>query len=230
MPPKKIMVIEDEPDIQELLAYNLEREGYQVVMAADGEMGLQAVRGERPHLVLLDLMLPGMDGIELCRLLKQDDETRTIPVIMLTAKSEESDVVLGLGIGADDYVTKPFSPRELLARIKAQLRRTQTHLQNPQQRIEHGAMVIDIARHEVRLDNVPVEFTATEFRLLHFIAGRPGRVFSRDQLLDQVVGDRAIVIDRNVDVHVRAIRKKLGPHRDLIETIRGVGYRFADRE
>ncbi|MFW5846445.1 MAG: winged helix-turn-helix domain-containing protein, partial [Planctomycetota bacterium] len=177
---------------------------------------------------LLDIMLPGIDGIEVCRLLKQDETTAHIPVIMLTAKSEESDVVLGLSIGADDYVTKPFSPRELMARIKAQLRRQQTQALKPRQRIEHGPLIIDTDRHEVQLEGRPLELTATEFRMLHFFACNPGRVFSRDQLLEQVVGDRAIVIDRNVDVHVRSIRKKLGEHRMLIETIRGVGYRFSD--
>jgi two-component system phosphate regulon response regulator PhoB len=229
MAQKRIVLIEDEPDIQELLAYNLEREGYAVSMVGDGEQGLQLVREVRPDLVLLDIMLPGIDGIEVCRMLRQDDQSAHMPIIMLTAKSEESDVVLGLGIGADDYVSKPFSPKELLARIKAQLRRQQIRQDTSGSRIEHGPLLIDIDRHEVRLDGEKIELTATEFRMLHFFAGHPGRVFSRDQLLDQVVGDRAIVIDRNIDVHVRSIRKKLGPYRGCIETIRGVGYRFSDQ-
>jgi two-component system phosphate regulon response regulator PhoB len=224
-----IVVIEDEADLREVIHYNLEREGFNVATAGDGESGLKLVRGQQTELVLLDLMLPQMDGLEVCRRLKGDDGTRSIPVIMVTAKGEESDVVLGLGLGADDYVTKPFSPKELVARVRAVLRRGKLREERgPRERIEAHGMVIDTARHEVRVDGKPVTLTATEFRLLHFVASHPGRVFTRDHLLSRVIGEDAYVVDRNIDVHVRSIRKKLGERRDVIETIRGVGYRFLD--
>lgn len=226
-----IVVIEDEPDILEVLQYNLSREGYRVRCSRDGREGLALVQQNPPHLVLLDLMLPSLDGIELCRLLKQDPQTRGVPVIMVTAKGEESDVVLGLGMGADDYVSKPFSPRELIARVKAVLRRGRlAPAEEEKDRIEWDGVVIDRRRHEVRVDGQAVDFTATQLRLLHFLASHPGRVFTRDHLISRVIGEDAVVIDRNIDVHVRAVRKKLGSHRDLIETVRSVGYRFRDRQ
>lgn len=228
---EKIVVIEDEDDILEVIAYNLKREGYEVVTSTSGEDGLEKIEKSSPHLVVLDLMLPEIDGIELCRKLKSDPLTRAIPVIMVTAKGEESDVVLGLGVGADDYITKPFSPRELVARVKAVLRRSHARPEGESRdRIARGGVVIDPQRHDVQVDGEPVTLTATEFRLLHFLASHPGRVFTRDHLLSRVIGEDAIVIDRNIDVHVRAIRKKLGPYRELIETIRGVGYRFKNRD
>lgn len=226
---KSIVVIEDEPDILEVLSYNLTREGYQVRTAEDGETGLALVRQHAPDLVLLDVMLPGRDGLEVCRELKSDAVTADVPVIMVTAKGEESDVVLGLGLGADDYITKPFSPRELVARVRAVLRRGQVQAAGEaSQRVVRNGVVIDMERHQVAVDGDDVVFTATEMRLLHFLASHPGRVFTRDHLLSRVIGEHAVVIDRNIDVHVRAIRKKLGGHRALIETIRGVGYRFRD--
>jgi phosphate regulon transcriptional regulator PhoB len=227
---EKIIVIEDEADILEVIQYNLTREGYQVLTSKDGEEGLAQVRQEAPDLVLLDLMLPGLDGIEVCKQLKQNPVTRSIPIIMVTAKGEESDIVLGLGVGADDYITKPFSPKELVARVKAVLRRGPLKGERGGERIVCGDVVIDAARHEVLVDGQPLVFTPTELRLLHFLASQPGRVFTRDQLLSRVIGEDAIVVDRNIDVHIRAIRKKIGEHRDLIETIRGVGYRFRDLE
>lgn len=228
---EKILVIEDETDILEVIAYNLKREGYDVVTSTSGEDGLEKIEKTKPNLVVLDLMLPEVDGIELCRKLKSDPVTQGIPVIMVTAKGEESDVVLGLGVGADDYVTKPFSPRELTARVKAVLRRSKARGETDRrERISFEGVVIDPQRHEVRVDDEAILLTATEFRLLHFLASHPGRVFTRDHLLTRVIGDDAIVIDRNIDVHVRAIRKKLGGRRELIETIRGVGYRFKDRD
>lgn len=226
---EKVVVIEDEPDIREVIEHNLTREGYNVRSTRDGEDGLGLVKKEAPDLVLLDLMLPGLDGIEVCRRLKSDPLTRTIPVVMVTAKGEESDIVLGLGMGADDYVSKPFSPKELIARVKAVLRRGPLKDEAAtRERIERDGVTIDASRHEVRVDGESVPFTATEFRLLNFLASHPGRVFARDHLLSRVIGEDAIVTDRNIDVHVRAIRKKLGSYRDLIETIRGVGYRFRD--
>lgn len=224
-----IVVIEDEEDILEVVRYNLERDGFRVVTRTDGEDGLSAVQAESPDLVLLDLMLPGLDGIEVCRRMQTDPITSSIPIIMVTAKGEESDVVLGLAVGADDYLAKPFSPRELVARVRAVLRRGP--LKSDRQggeRIVREGLVVDAGKHQVLVDDEPVTMTATELRLLHFLASHPGRVFSRDQLLSRVIGDHAVVIDRNIDVHVGAIRRKLGPYRELIETVRGVGYRFRE--
>jgi DNA-binding response OmpR family regulator len=226
---EKIVVIEDEADILEVIEYNLKREGYVVISSQSGEDGLDKIEKASPDLVLLDLMLPEIDGVELCRKLKSDPLTASIPVIMVTAKGEESDIVLGLGVGADDYVTKPFSPKELVARVRAVLRRGKLRDgADTKDRVVRGGVIVDQRRHEVKVDGAPVSFTATELRLLHFLATHPGRVFTRDHLLNRVIGDDAIVIDRNIDVHVRAIRKKLGAHRDLIETVRGVGYRFRE--
>ena len=229
MPCKQIVIVEDEPDILEILSYNLNREGFDVSTALDGNLGLDLIQQKIPDLVLLDLMLPGIDGLEICRRMKTDSRTQNIPVIMVTAKGEESDIVLGLGIGADDYISKPFSPRELVARVKAVIRRNS--LENPaiqSERIELDGLEIDIGKHSVYLYKQAVNLTATEFRLLHFLASHPGRVFSREQLLNQSLGDDAIVIDRNIDVHIRAIRKKLDDDQHFIETIRGVGYRFKE--
>lgn len=226
---EKILVVEDEADLREVLAYNLTRDGYRVVTAESGAEGLRKARKEVPDLVLLDLMLPDLDGVEVCRRLKKDPLTATLPIIMVTAKSEEADVVLGLGVGADDYVPKPFSPRTLLARVKAVLRRgPQREEAELARRIVRGPLTIDADRHEARLEGELVRFTATEFRLLHFLALHPGRVFTRDQLMRRVMGEDVILVDRNVDVHVRAVRAKLGVQRELLETVRGVGYRFQD--
>ncbi|NUP94983.1 MAG: response regulator [Planctomycetaceae bacterium] len=228
---EKIAVIEDEADILEVVQYNLRREGYLVVASRNGEEGLDRVRKENPDLVLLDLMLPGLDGLEVCKRLQADPVTASIPVIMVTAKGEESDVVLGLQLGADDYVTKPFSPKELLARVKAVLRRGPLReARSSGDRVARDGLMVDSVKHLVTVDGEPVTMTATEMRLLHFLATHPGRVFSRDQLLSRAIGDHAVVIDRNIDVHVGAIRRKLGRCRELIETIRGVGYRFRDLE
>ena len=231
MKSEKAIVIEDEADILEVIQYNLEREGYRVLTARDGKEGLQLIKKEMPDIVLLDLMLPSLDGIEVCRKLREDPITHSIPIIMVTAKGEESDIVLGLGIGADDYVTKPFSPKELMGRVKAVLRRGPLKEdRGAGKRIVRDKVVIDAGRHEVLVGNKPVTLTATEFRLLHFLACHPGRVFTRDQLLNRVIGDGVIVVDRNIDVHVRAVRRKLGSYENLIETIRGVGYRFRDQK
>ena len=224
----KILVIEDEPDILEVVQYNLEREGYKVVPCRNGEQGLSRIRTDNPDLVVLDLMLPGMDGVEVCRQVKSDPVTRAIPIVMVTAKGEESDIVLGLGIGADDYITKPFSPRELVARVKVVLRRGPLKEDVSSERVVRGALTVDLGRHEARVDGEPVVLTPTEMRLLHFLASHPGRVFQRAHLLSRVIGEDAIVTDRNIDVHVRALRQKLGEHGACIETVRGVGYRFAE--
>jgi DNA-binding response OmpR family regulator len=226
---QKILVIEDEGDILEIIAYNLSREGFQVLSSRDGEEGLEIAQREEPELILLDLMLPGTDGLEICRIIKEGPRGADTPIIMVTAKGEESDVVLGLGMGADDYVVKPFSPRELVARVKAVLRRGPLRARpDSGERVERGGVMIDAQKFRVKVDGESIPFTATEFRLLHYLARHPGRVFTRNQLLARVIGDDAVVIDRNIDVHVRSLRKKLGPYRDLIETQRGVGYRFKD--
>lgn len=227
---EKVVVIEDEADILEIMEYNLVREGYRVLTSKNGEEGLARVRKELPELVLLDLMLPGIDGIEVCRSLKRDPETRNIPIIMVTAKGEESDVVLGLGVGADDYITKPFSPKELLARIRAVLRRGPLKEDRSGGRIVLQDLVIDPSRHEFLVKGKQVSLTATEMRLLYYLASHPGRVFTRDHLLSRAIGEESEVIDRNVDVHIRAIRRKAEACGDLIETVRGVGYRFREAE
>lgn len=228
---KKVVLIEDEPDIAEVIEYNLSREGYKVFLAYNGLEGLETVKRERPDVVLLDLMLPELDGIEICRRIRENPMTRSLPIIMVTAKGEESDVVLGLELGADDYVTKPFSPRELVARIKAVLRRGSGGKQwSGRERIARKGLVIDVERHEVCIEGDIVNVTATEFRILHLLASHPGRVFAREQILSQVFDVGTFVVARNVDVHIRGLRKKMGTLRDLIETIRGVGYRFRDEE
>ncbi len=227
--PSKILVVEDEADILDVLEYTLSREGYRVLSCRDGDAGLALARSEAPELILLDLMLPGRDGLDICRDLKADRVTQRIPIIMVTAKGEESDIVIGLGVGADDYVTKPFSPKELVARVKAVLRRAPVQdAATGGQRVVRDGIVIDTSRHEVLVDGNPVDLTPTELRLLHLLAAHPGRVFTRSQLLSRVIGGGAHVVNRNIDVHVRSIRTKLGSNRELIETIRGVGYRFRD--
>jgi len=225
----KIAVIEDEADILEVIDYNLSKEGFDVCSALNGEEGLALVKKEGPDLVLLDLMLPGLDGIEICRTLKADHSTRSIPIIMVTAKGEESDIVLGLGMGADDYVVKPFRPRELMARIRSVLRRGD-FIEEGEAVVSIDELVIDINRHEVKLEGKIIVLTAMEFKLLHVLASNPGRVFTRENLLNHVSSDDTFIIDRNIDVHIRSIRKKLDKHRELIETIHRVGYRFHDKD
>jgi two-component system, OmpR family, alkaline phosphatase synthesis response regulator PhoP len=229
MTKKTILAIDDEKDLIELICYNLEKEGLRVRGALDGETGLAMALQEAPDLVLVDLMLPGIDGLEVCRRLRADKRTAGIPLIMLTAKSGESDRVVGLELGADDYVTKPFSPRELAARVRALLRRTRGQVEPPSQ-LRHGELQIDLNRREVSCGERIVALTATEFRLLHILASRPGRVFSRGELIDSVLGRDVEVLDRTVDVHITALRRKLGKHGNLIETVRGFGYKLKDED
>ncbi|MFT7245124.1 MAG: two-component system alkaline phosphatase synthesis response regulator PhoP [Candidatus Azotimanducaceae bacterium] len=224
----KIVVIEDEPDIVEVICYNLQREGYQVSSTTRGDEGLELVRNQSPALVILDLMLPGMDGLSVCQQIKSDPLTHSTPVIIISAKGEESDVVIGLGLGADDYIAKPFSPREMLARVKAVLRRGPLQEEQQKDRIVARNLVIDPGRHEVRAAGELVRLTATEFKLLHQLASQPGRAYTREQLLNRVVGEGVVVVDRNIDVHIRSVRKKLGELGEMIQTIRGIGYRFVD--
>jgi len=224
-----ILVVEDERDLLELLKYNLEREGYEVLTAETGEDGLKQARSASLDLVLLDLMLPSMNGLEVCRSLKARPETADLAVMMLTAKGEESDVVQGLELGADDYITKPFSPRILMARIKAVLRRVEADRDGSDRKIiEAGGVRIDHDRHEVLTDGQSIDLTATEFKLLTLLVSRPARVFTRQQIIDSLHEGFAAVTDRSVDVQVVSLRRKLGGTGKRIETVRGVGYRFKD--
>jgi two-component system, OmpR family, alkaline phosphatase synthesis response regulator PhoP len=221
----KILIIDDETDLIELVRYNLEKEGYAVVGAGDGESGVALIVREKPDLVIVDLMLPGMDGLELCRLLRQKPETAQIPILMLTAKTSETDRIIGLELGADDYVTKPFSPRELAARVKALLRRS-SGIRQQESIIRHGDLSIDPASHEVRIGNRMIDLTATEYRLLQFLITHPGFVYSRSALIDGALGRDITVLERTIDVHIMSLRKKLGKCGERIETIRGFGYKF----
>lgn len=224
----EILVIEDDPDVANLLQVNLERDGFQVRWAPSAAAGYEEVQRRQPDLLILDLMLPDMPGLELCRRLRQESRTRDLPLVIMTARAEESDVVLGLELGADDYVTKPFSVRELVSRVRAVLRRSRRKADAMDREvIRLGDLEIDSARFEVRVEGEPLAFTPAEFRLLRVLASRPGQVMTRDQLLDHITGGESVIIDRNVDVHVRAIRKKLGPAGDRIVTVRGIGYKCA---
>ncbi len=227
---KHILVVEDEEDILALIHYNLTREGFRSTCATSGEEALRIVQKDPPDLVILDLMLPGIDGLEVCRILKNKAETRSVAVLMVTAKGEEVDVVAGLEMGADDYVTKPFSPRILIARARAVLRRNEDSEESiePSEVIKAAGLLIHLGRNEVLVDGAPVELTYTEFRVLHFLASRPGWVFTRYQIVNAVRGDDYSVTDRAVDVQIVGLRKKLGAYGKLIETVRGVGYRFKD--
>ena len=228
MAKEKILVVEDESDIRELIRYNLAREGFEVAVAETGEEALETLHKGGFDLVLLDLMLPDMDGLEVCRILKGDEKSSKIPVVIVTAKGEEADIVVGLELGADDYVTKPFSPRVLAARVKAVLRRRALKPPGEEEPISFEGLEIHPGRHEVLVGGKPVSLTRTEFRVLHFLARRPGWVFSRYQIIDGVQGADHVVTDRSVDVQIVSLRRKLGSAGERIETIRGVGYRFRE--
>lgn len=223
-----ILVVEDEEDILELIAFNLKKEGYIVSTATTGEKGIELARTTPPHLILLDVMLPGMDGLEACKILKHDPTTINVPIVMLTAKGEESDIITGLEIGADDYMTKPFSPRVLVARVRNLLRRKKQESLDPNISIKRDEIVIHPGRHEVLIKGKPVELTFTEFKVLQVLASRPGWVFTRQQIVDAVRGEDYAVTDRSVDVQIVGLRRKLGAHGQHIETVRGVGYRFKE--
>lgn len=223
---ERILVIEDEPDIAEVLQYNLEKEGFQVATARRGDSGLEAVRRDAPDLIVLDLMLPGIDGLELTRTLKRETQTSRLPIVMLTARGEEVDRIVGLELGADDYISKPFSPREVVLRVKAVLRRRQTEEAPPSDLLEHGGIQLDISGHRLRVRNREVPLTATEFRLLRLLMERSGRVQTRGQLLSDVWGYAEDIDSRTVDTHIRRLRRKLGTEADRIETVIGVGYRL----
>ena len=223
----KILVVDDEPDALELIAFNLKNAGLEVLTAENGDQALRLARAQRPDLILLDLMLPEVDGLEVCKILRRDAATSAIPIIMVTAKAAEMDRVLGLELGADDYVTKPFSPRELVLRVKNLLRRRQA-TETPTDRISVGDLSIDIPRHLVTVQGRAVELTATEFRLLSVLAQRRGRVQSREQLLRDVWNYETVIDTRTVDTHMRRLREKLGPAARYLNTVRGVGYRFIE--
>ena len=226
---QSVLVVEDEEDIMEVIRFNLEKEGYEVNQALSGEKALQVIENNLPSLVLLDLMLPGINGLELCRIFKQNDRTKAIPVIMLTAKSEDADIVAGLEMGAEDYITKPFSPRVLVARVRTILRRRESGVKDDSSVIQLEGMQIHPGRHEVTMGDNVVDLTPSEFRILHYLARRPGWVYSRDQIIDAIRGHGYVVTDRAIDVQVVGLRKKLGDYGKLIETVRGIGYRFRDR-
>jgi len=228
MATEHILVVDDEEDILELVSYNLAKAGYRVTSVTSGEDAIKTARSKLPDLVLLDLMLPGVDGFEVCNTLKRDSRTANIPIVMLTARGEEADVVSGLELGADDYITKPFSPRVLLARIKAVLRRKMKAPTEEQAVIKLKDLVVHPGRHEVTVRGKRADLTSTEFRILHILARRPGWVFTRQQIIDGARGEDYAVTDRSVDVHISGLRKKLGPLGAQVETVHGVGYRFKE--
>jgi two-component system alkaline phosphatase synthesis response regulator PhoP len=228
MPKESILVVEDEEDILELVKYNLAKEGYRVTGAASGEVGLKAARSTLPDLIVLDLMLPGIDGLEVCKILKNDSKTQHIPVIMLTAKSEDSDIITGLEIGADDYLAKPFTPKVLIARVRTVLRRKAKANVKETATVRVHDIVIDPGRHEVTVAGEIVDLTLTEFLILHLLARHPGWVFSRYQIVNEIRGEETIVTDRAVDVQIVGLRRKLGDAGKYVETVRGVGYKLSE--
>jgi two-component system, OmpR family, alkaline phosphatase synthesis response regulator PhoP len=226
---EKILVVEDEKDILNLIGYHLEREGYEAVRVESGEAALSALRSDRPDLIVLDLMLPGMDGLDVCRAVRADQSLRDVPILILTAKSEDSDIVAGLEIGADDYLTKPFSPKVMVARIRAILRRIEKRKQHGTvSRILIHDIEIDIAKHEVTCAGRPVHLSVSEFMILEFLARNPGWVFSRSRIISAVKGEDYPVTERSVDVQILGLRKKLGEQGSCIQTVRGIGYKMLE--
>jgi two-component system phosphate regulon response regulator PhoB len=223
----RILIIEDERALTEVLTYNLRREGYETTVAHDGQEGLRKAQTLLPDLIILDLMLPIMNGLEVCRELRAGEHTRNIPILMLTAKAEETDQVVGFSLGADDYVTKPFSVKVLLQRLKVLQRRRGAEAETADV-IEHMAVRIDRLRHQAAVEGRALDLTPTEFRLLECLLRQPGRAFTRAQLMDAAIGEGAVVLERTIDVHVKTLRRKLDTASDLIETVRGVGYRFRE--
>ncbi|HWB19665.1 MAG TPA: response regulator [Phycisphaerales bacterium] len=238
-----ILIVEDEREIANLMRFHVEREGFNALVVHSGRLALDAVNAQVPDLVLLDLMLPDVDGLEVCRRLKWTPATRSVPIIMVTARGEEADIVSGIELGADDYVTKPFSPRVLMARIRRSLRKSDAPdaattavraATSPDSEIgvitlADGAVRIDPQRHIVSVDEKPIDLTVTEFGILQFLAARPGFVRTRDQIISAVHGENTVLSSRTVDVHITALRRKLDPHGELVQTVRGVGYRLAER-
>jgi DNA-binding response OmpR family regulator len=226
---KKILVVDDERELAELVAMNLQRNGYDAITAHDGATGLELARKQKPDLVVLDVMMPGLSGREVTLALKQDPDTASMPILMLTARTEETDIIVGLSMGADDYVTKPFSMKVLMARIAAVLRR-KASADSAEAMLTAGPIVVDQSKHEVTVQGKPINLTPTEFKLLSAILGARGRVLSRDQLMDRAMGTDVFVTDRAIDVHITAVRKKLGDAAWMIHTVRGVGYRLLEKK
>ena len=225
---KNILLIEDDKDISELISYNLKKENFNVITAYDGEEALNLIKDNVIDLIILDLMLPSVSGIDLLKYIKRDEKTKNIPVIIETAKGEENDIVLGLELGADDYVTKPFSPKVLVARIKRLIERTEEKSIN-EKLLNAGPVTLDLTRHKVTLKGKPIELTLVEFKLLNYLISNKGKVLSRDEILSNIWLNEVYVIDRVVDVHINSLRKKLGEESYLIETVRGIGYTFKER-
>lgn len=225
---KRVLVVDDEEDILDLVEYNLAKNGFDVICVGSGEEAINRAHTSNPDMILLDLMLPGVNGLDVCRTLKSDPGIKDVPVVMLTAKSEETDMITGLDIGADDYITKPFSPRVLIARVKAVLRRQDEEPEGDDHPIRIQEMQIHPGRHEVLLGGAPVNLTYTEFSILNFLAQRPGWVYTREQIIDAVRGNDYPVTERSVDVQIVGLRKKLGQTGQCIETVRGVGYRIKE--
>ncbi len=223
-----ILVVEDDDDILELVDYNLARNGYTVTCVASGEEGIKAAHTKLPNLVLLDIMLPGLDGLEICKLLKSDPKTQHIPVVMLSARGEEADIVTGLELGADDYIPKPFSPKVMIAKVRAVLRRRSREPLEEKSTVKVHDMIIHPGRHEVISRGRQIDLTHTEFRILHLLSRRPGWVYTRSQIVDALRGNDYAVTDRSVDVHIVGLRRKLGPSGKFIETVRGVGYKIKE--
>lgn len=226
MPKQTVLIIEDEPELQEILTYNLEALGYQVHVYDHGTRGLEAVQKLMPDIILLDVMLPGMNGLEVCRHLRSNNSTKRIPIMMLTAKSEEVDQLVGFQMGADDYVTKPFKMRVLIERVKSLLRRANLPAEDESQVLSSNGIVLDRLQFRVSIDGESVTLTPTEFDLLWQLMEHPGRAYKRYDLMDSVMGNNTVVLERTIDVHIRALRKKMGSKADLIETVRGIGYRL----
>ena len=230
MPKPKILVIEDDRSLTEVLTYNLASNGYEVISAYDGQDGLNQARLKQPNLILLDVMIPVLDGLEVCRRLRSDPLTRETPIVMLTAKSEETDQLIGFSMGADDYVTKPFSVKVLLERVKSLLRRNSQSDWSGADIISRSGVTIDRIKYRVSLNDCPLDLTPSEFRLLDTLIRQPGRAFDRGELIDAALGADTLVLERTIDVHIRSLRKKLGASSGLIQTVRGIGYRFRETE
>ncbi|QGJ69980.1 Two-component system alkaline phosphatase synthesis response regulator PhoP [Planctomycetales bacterium 10988] len=228
MAQQTILIVEDERSLVDILTYNLEKEGFEVISATDGQQGLQRARSRMPDLILLDLMLPVMEGLEVCRQLRADPSTQQLPILMLTAKTEEIDEVVGFRMGADDYVAKPFKVKPLIQRIKSLLRRSQPEARTDGDKVVVHGLEMDRWRHRARLNGEELTLTRTEFSLLWALARQPGRAYNRQELMDAALGKDALSLERTIDVHVKSLRQKLGGHAQLIETVRGVGYRFRE--
>jgi two-component system phosphate regulon response regulator PhoB len=228
MPKKKLLIVEDDRSLAGVLEYNFSNAGYDVVCAHDGQDGINQARIRKPEIIILDLMIPVIDGVEVCRRLRAEDATRDTPIMMLTAKAEETDQLIGFSVGADDYVVKPFSVRVLMERVKSLLRRRDRINGPGSDTVVSGGITIDRVKHRASVDGQPVDLTPTEFRLLDRLIRHPGRAFDRSELIDSALGADTLVLERTIDVHIRSLRKKLGPSAEMVQTVRGVGYRFRE--